>query len=92
MRRVCIRTEYDGYFADNVKRDLGKHYYVVLWHEKLKAVRGEITYTGTQHCKILQQDESIKAVVLEVAIEADDREAGITIEQRIGKPKLGPGK
>ena len=90
MRRIRIKTEYDGYFGDNVKRDLGEYYYVVLWHEKPKAVQGEITYTGTQHCEILQRDESIKAVVLEVATEADDKEAGITVEQQIGKPKPGP--
>ncbi|KAL8792282.1 MAG: hypothetical protein Q9195_005161 [Heterodermia aff. obscurata] len=92
LRRIRIKTEYDGYFADNVKRDFGEYYHVVLWHETPKTVKGKITCTGTQHYKILEQDEKIQAVVLEVAIEADNNDAGITIEQEIGRPKPRLGK
>ena len=88
-RRVRIKTEYDGYSSHNVKRDLGELYRVVLWHEKPETVRGEITFKGTKDHKILQQDESIKAVVLQVAIEADKEQAGISIERQIQKSDLG---
>ena len=81
-RRVQIRTKHDGYFSHNVKRDLGNHYRVVLWHEKPETVNGEISIQGTQDHKILQRDESTRAVVLQVAVEADNEQAGITIEQQ----------
>ena len=81
-RGVRIRTVYDGYFSHNVKRDLGEYYHVVLWHEKPETVSGEITFQGTQDHKILLGDESIKAVVFQVAVEADNEQAGISIEQQ----------
>ena len=88
-RRVRIRTEYDGYFSHNVKRDLGKYYRIVLWHEQPETVSGKITFKGTQDYKILQRDENIKAVVLQVAVEADNEQAGISIEQQIQMSDLG---
>ena len=82
-RRVRIRTEYDGYLSHNVERDLGKYYRVVLWHEKPESVNGKITVTGTLDYKVLQRDESIKAVMLQIAVEADNQQAGISIEQQV---------
>ena len=88
-RRVQIRTVYDGYFSHNVERDLGKYYHVVLWHERSETVSGKITFEGSKNCKILKQDESIKAVVLQVAVEADNEQVGISIEQQIETSNLG---
>ena len=79
--KVAIKTIWDGYGADNVKRDIGDFFRVVLWHEKAETVRGEVKVTGTTRFDI-QRDTDVKAVVVQVAVEADDEE-GICIEQGV---------
>lgn len=77
-RRVLIRTQWDGYGADNVKRDIGEWYRVILWQEDVNYLQGQVTVEGSEKHSV-QQDVKAKAVIVEVAVEADDKENGVII-------------
>ena len=80
MRKITIKTQWDGYGRENVKRDVGESYTVVLWHEDEKTVQGEVTVMGTGEAKV-SRDLKAKAVNVIVSVEADDVGEGITIVQ-----------
>ena len=75
-----IKTEFDGYGRENVERDIGGFYTIIIWHECAETVHGEIKIDGTHGARFFHDWEA-KAVVLTVPVEADDAKTGITIEQ-----------
>ena len=79
---MLIRTQWDGYGADNVKRDIGEWYRVILWQEDVDYLHGEVTVQGSVKHRV-QQDMKAKAIIIEVSVEADDEENGVCIVQSV---------
>ncbi len=77
---MTIKTIFDGYGKENVERDIGTSYTVVLWHEQAGSVRSKVSVKGMNDPSI-DWDLDSNAVIITVPVEVDRPEAGITIEQ-----------
>ena len=65
-----------------VARDIGRWYYVVIWHENPDTVANEVTVRGTtEECKFSPHMD-VRATVGRVPVEAENLEKAIYIEQR----------
>lgn len=78
-RTVTIRTAWDNYNLDLLKRDIGQQYTVIIWHEVDVDTTKCVTTTDGATGSTVSNDTSIRATFIDVPIDADDKKKGITI-------------
>jgi hypothetical protein len=77
-----LTNKWDGYGSQNVERDIGNTYSVMLWQETEKSVQKKIEVLGAKHFKI-NKLPSLNAIEVEIPIDPEKEGTPILIHHYI---------